>query len=31
MELLEDMDVIGLENPDDLDIVASLHELEGTP
>ncbi len=31
MEVLEDMDVIGLENPDDLDVVASLHELEATP
>ena len=31
IEVLEDMDLIGLENPDDLDVVASLHELEGTP
>jgi anti-sigma factor RsiW len=31
MEVLEDLDLIGLENPDDLDVVASLHELEGTP
>lgn len=31
MEVLEDLDVIGLENTDDLDVVASLHELEGTP
>jgi len=31
MEVLEDLDVIGLETPDDLDVVASLHELEATP
>jgi anti-sigma factor RsiW len=31
MDVLEDMDLIGLENPDDLDVVASLHELEATP
>ncbi|MBL8954418.1 MAG: zf-HC2 domain-containing protein [Myxococcaceae bacterium] len=31
IEVLEDLDVIGLEGSDDLDIVTSLHELEGTP
>ena len=31
MDVLEDMDLIGLEDADDLDVVASLHELEGTP
>lgn len=31
MEVLEDLDLIGLEGADDLDVVASLHELEGTP
>jgi anti-sigma factor RsiW len=31
MEVLEDLDVLGLENTDDLDVVARLHELEGTP
>lgn len=31
MEVLEDLDVIGLENPDDLDVVANLHQLEATP
>lgn len=29
MEVVEDLDLIGLENPDDLDVVANLHELEG--
>src|SRR5207249_1224658 len=28
MEVLEDMDLIGLEHPDDLDVVANLHQLE---
>ena len=31
MEVIEDLDLIGLENPDDLDIVANLHQLEVTP
>jgi anti-sigma factor RsiW len=31
LEVLEDLDLIGLENPDDLDLVASLHQLEATP
>ncbi len=31
MEVLEDMDVVGLDNPDDLDVVAHLDELEATP
>jgi len=31
MEVLEDLDVVGLDNPDDLDVVAHLDELEATP
>ena len=31
MEVLEDMDVLGLDNPDDLEVVAHLDELEGRP
>jgi anti-sigma factor RsiW len=31
LELLEELDVVGLESPDDLDVVAMLHELEGEP
>ncbi|MBK7857784.1 MAG: hypothetical protein IPJ65_03985 [Archangiaceae bacterium] len=31
IEVLEDLDLIGLENPDDLDVVANLHELEVRP
>jgi anti-sigma factor RsiW len=31
MEVIEDMDIIGLESADDLDVIASLHELEGHP
>lgn len=31
MDVLEDLDLLGLEEADDLDVVASLHELEGTP
>lgn len=28
MEVIEDLDLVGLDSPDDLDVVASLHELE---
>ena len=31
MELMEDMDVLGLESPEDLDVVEHLQELEGQP
>lgn len=31
MELLEDMDLIGLEHPEDLDVVMNLDSLEATP
>jgi anti-sigma factor RsiW len=31
IDVVEDLDVIGLDNPDDLDVVANLHELEATP
>jgi anti-sigma factor RsiW len=31
MDVVEDLDLIGLENPDDLEVVANLKELEGTP
>jgi anti-sigma factor RsiW len=31
MEVVEDLDLIGLENPDDLEVVANLKELEATP
>ncbi|MFT3840972.1 MAG: hypothetical protein QM723_28535 [Myxococcaceae bacterium] len=31
IELLEDMDVVGLDNPDDLEVVARLDELEVKP
>jgi anti-sigma factor RsiW len=31
MEVVEDLDLIGLDNPDDLEVVANLHDLEGTP
>jgi anti-sigma factor RsiW len=30
-DLLEDMDVVGLDNPDDLEVVARLDELEVKP
>ena len=30
MEVVEDLDLIGLENPDDLEVVANLKELEAT-
>lgn len=28
MEVVEDMDLVGLDQPDDLEVVAALHELE---
>ena len=28
MEVIEDLDLVGLDSADDLDVVASLHELE---
>lgn len=28
MDVVEDMDLMGLDQPDDLDVVAALHELE---
>lgn len=28
LELVEDLDVLGLDSADDLDVIASLHELE---
>lgn len=31
LELLEDFDVVGLESPEDLEVVGQLHELEGRP
>ncbi len=31
MEVLEDYDVLGVETPEDLEVVANLHELEVTP
>jgi anti-sigma factor RsiW len=31
MDLLEDMELIGLEHPDDLDVVMNLDALEATP
>ena len=31
MEVLEDYDVLGVDDPEDLEVVASLHELEVTP
>jgi anti-sigma factor RsiW len=31
IDLLEDMDVVGLDNPDDLEVVARLDELEVKP
>lgn len=31
LELLEDFEVVGLESPEDLDVVRQLHELEGLP
>ena len=31
MDVVEDLDVMGLENPDDLEVVANLKELEATP
>lgn len=31
MEVLEDLEIIGLENPEDLEVVLSLDALEGTP
>lgn len=31
MEVLEDLDLAGLESADDLDVIAQLNELEATP
>ncbi len=31
IELLESMDVVGLDSVDDVELVAELHELEATP
>jgi anti-sigma factor RsiW len=31
LEDIEDLDVVGLEDPEDLEIVLRLHELEGRP
>lgn len=31
MEMLEDYDVLGVDSPDDLEVVQHLHELEATP
>jgi anti-sigma factor RsiW len=31
LEVLEDMDVVGLDSPDDLEVVAQLDELEAMP
>jgi anti-sigma factor RsiW len=31
MEMLEDLDLLGLEHPDDLEVVMRLDELEATP
>ena len=31
LELVEDLDVVGLESPEDLDVVEHLQELEGQP
>lgn len=31
MELLEDLDTLGLESPEDLDVVLALDQLEATP
>jgi anti-sigma factor RsiW len=31
LDLLEEMDTVGLESPEDLDVVATLHELEVHP
>lgn len=28
LELVEDLDLMGLDSPDDLEVIASLHELE---
>jgi anti-sigma factor RsiW len=31
LDVLEDLDVVGMESPDDLDVIANLDQLEGTP
>ena len=31
LEVLEDLEVVGLDEADDLDVVQNLHELEATP
>jgi hypothetical protein len=31
LELAENYEVLGLSNPDDLEVVQHLHELEGPP
>lgn len=31
LDVVEDLDLVGLDSADDLDVVASLHELEVTP
>jgi anti-sigma factor RsiW len=31
LEEIEDLEVVGLEDPDDLEIILELHELEGAP
>ncbi len=31
IDVLEDMDVVGLDNPDDLDVIAQLDQLEVKP
>lgn len=31
LDVVEDLDLVGLDSPEDLDVVAALHELEGHP
>ncbi len=31
MEVAEDLEVLGMESPSDLEVIANLHELEETP
>ena len=31
MEVIEDLDVLGVDRPGDLEVVEHLHELEGAP
>jgi anti-sigma factor RsiW len=31
LEVLEDLDVVGMESPEDLEVIENLDQLEGTP